>query len=63
MKRGKGLRSTNQWLQSSHGDVKYSAGNTVNSIVIIVYDTRWVLETSAEPLCKVCDYPTTMLCT
>ena len=25
----RGLRSTNRWLQNSHGDVKYSIGNGV----------------------------------
>ena len=25
----RGLRSTNGWLQNSHGDVKYSIGNGV----------------------------------
>ena len=25
----RGLRSTNRWLQNSHGDVKYSTGNGV----------------------------------
>ena len=25
----RGLRSTNRWLQNSHGDVKYSVGNGV----------------------------------
>ena len=26
----RGLRSTNRWLQNSHGDVKYSVGNGVD---------------------------------
>ena len=30
----KGLRSTNRWLQNSHGDVKYSIGNGVNKVRI-----------------------------
>ena len=25
----RGLKSTNEWLQNSHGDVKYSIGNKV----------------------------------
>ena len=33
----KGLRSINRFLQNSHGDVKYSIGNIVNSIVITVW--------------------------
>ena len=28
-KEAKGLRSTNRYLQSGHGDVKYSLGNRV----------------------------------
>ena len=32
----KGLRSTNWLLQNSHGNVKYSIGDTVNNIVITV---------------------------
>ena len=39
----KGL-STSGWLQNSHGDVKYSTGNTVNNIVITMYGVRWVLD-------------------
>ena len=37
MKKVKGLRSTEWQLQNSHGDVKYSIGNRVDNIVIIVY--------------------------
>ena len=36
-KKVRGLRSTNWQLQNSHGDVKYSIGNIVNSIVITVW--------------------------
>lgn len=39
----KNLRSTNWLLQKSHEDVKYSTGNTVNSIIITMYGTRWPL--------------------
>ena len=38
----KGLRSTNQLLQCSHGDVKYSTGNALNNILITTYGVRWV---------------------
>ena len=44
MKQMKGLRSTNQLLQNSHGDVNSSIGNIVNNIVITMYDIRWVLD-------------------
>ena len=40
------LRSTNQQLQNSHGDVKYSIGNTVNNILITMYGVRWVQDLS-----------------
>ena len=30
----RGLKSTNRWLQNSHGDVKYSIGNGVNKVRI-----------------------------
>ena len=42
----KGLESTNWKLQNSHGDVKYSTGNTVNNIVITMCGARWMLEIS-----------------
>ena len=35
MKKVKGLKSTNWLSQNSHGDVKYSIGNTVNNILIL----------------------------
>ena len=41
--KGEGLNSTNGQLRSSHRDVKYSTGNTVNNIVITVHGARWVL--------------------
>ena len=34
LKKVKGLRSTNWWLQNSHRDIKYSIGNIVNNIAI-----------------------------
>ena len=40
----KGLRSTNQYLQTSHGDVQYGIGNIVNNIVITMCAIRWVLD-------------------
>ena len=42
LKRVKGMGSTNWLLQNSHGDVKYSIGNIVNNILIIMYGVRWV---------------------
>ena len=48
MKKLKGLRSRNVYLQNSHGDVKYSIGNVVNSIVIMMYDVRWLLNLLGE---------------
>lgn len=41
-KKVKGLRSTNCLLQSSHGDVKYSIGNTVSKNFITMNGIRWV---------------------
>ena len=41
-----GLRSTNRWLQSSHGNVKYSLGNTVSNVAITVYGVRRVRDLS-----------------
>ena len=34
VKKVKGLRGTDGWLQNSHGDVKYSMGNIVDNTVI-----------------------------
>ena len=48
----KGLQSTIWQLQSSHGDVKYSTGNTVNNAVVTVYGARWELEYWGQPLVK-----------
>ena len=48
VKKRKELRSTNWRLwgynQNSHGDVKYSIGNIVSNIVMIIYGARWVLD-------------------
>ena len=59
----KGLRSTDWKLQNSHGDVKYSIGNIVSNIGIILYGSRWVLETSGGTLSKVYEGLSTMLYT
>ena len=42
VKKVKGLRSTDWQLQNSHGDVKYSIGNTVSNSLIPMYGARWV---------------------
>ena len=42
MKKGKGLRSTNWQLQNSHGDIKYSLGNIVNTIVMTIHGIRCI---------------------
>ena len=45
MRKVKGLRSTNYqvlYLVNSHGDVRYSTGNIVSDIVIIMYGDRCV---------------------
>ena len=56
----KEVRSTDRQLQNSHRDVKYSVGNIVNNILIIMCGLRWVLEIW-ETLCKICDcLPTTL---
>ena len=41
LKKVKELRSTHQQLQKIHGDVKYSMGNIVNSIIITKYGATW----------------------
>ena len=41
LKKVRGLRNTDQLLQNSHEDVKYSRGNTVNNI-ITMYADRWL---------------------
>ena len=48
MKKVMKLRSTNWYLQNSHGDVKYSTGNRVNSIVINMSGARWLLDSSRD---------------
>ena len=63
VKKGKGLRSTNWWLQNSPRDVKLSTGNVVNNIVITMCGARWALEISGGTCCEVHDCLTTMLYT
>ena len=44
VKKVKGLRSTDWQLQNGHGEVTFSTGNTVNSIVVTMYGASWVLK-------------------
>ena len=44
VKRVKGLRSTNWHLQNSHRVVRYSRGSTVNTTLVPMCGTRWVLD-------------------
>ena len=50
-------------LVTSHGDVKYSIANIVNTIVITMYGARCVVEISGGTFCKVYAGLTTMLYT
>ena len=43
VKRAKGLRSADCWLQNSHGGVKYSLGNILNNIPLTMCAVRWVV--------------------
>ena len=52
MKKVKGLRSTDRWLQKSHREMKYSTGNTVDNTVIIACGARWVRKYQKEHLAK-----------
>ena len=54
MKKEKGLVSIEigSYTMSSHGDVKYSIGNTVNNTVMTLYGVRWVLDLLGWSLCK-----------
>ena len=61
MKKEKGLRSTNWQLQNNHRDVKYSVGNVVNNIVLIMYGVTWVLDLLGGSLCKLYKCLITML--
>ena len=42
-KKGEGIKKNKLAVTNSHGDVKYSIGNTDNNIVIM-YGVRWALE-------------------
>ena len=53
MKKVKGIRSTDWYLQNNHGDIKYSIGNIVNNILINMCGARWVLEILGESLVKI----------
>ena len=55
VKKVKELRSTNWLLQNSHGDVKYSIGNIVNTIQIIMCGVTWVWDLSGWSLSKLCN--------
>ena len=61
VKKLKGLRSTNWQLQNSGEDVKCSIGSIVNSVIIIMYGVRWVLDLSGGSLCKLYKCLTPML--
>ena len=50
MRKVKGLRSTNWYLENSYGDIKYSIGNIVNNILITINVSRWVLAISGGQL-------------
>lgn len=45
----------------SHKDVDYDIRNTVNNVMITMYGKGWVLEAVGVPLCKLCDFLTTLL--
>ena len=42
-------------IVTKYAYVKYRIGNILNSIVITMYDARWVLEILWETLCEVYD--------
>ena len=44
--KGKEIKNTYWWLQNSHGDVKYNTENIINTIVITMYRSWWVLNLS-----------------
>ena len=46
----KGGRSADWQLRNSHGDTKYSTGNTGSNIVITVCGARWALEIPGDTL-------------
>ena len=57
------LRSTDGYMQSNHGDVKYSIKNIVNNIVVTMYGGKKVLEIWRGSFLKVYKCLTTMLYT
>ena len=57
--RDEGIEKYKLVVTDSHGGVKYSTGNTVSSVVIIVYSARWVLEIWGRKLYRVYDCRTT----
>ena len=61
MQKVKGLRTAGWLLQNSPGGVKYSPGNRVSDTALTVCGARGALEILGRPVCKVCDYLTTML--
>ena len=61
--KGEEIRSTNGQLQNSHEDVKYSIGNIVNNIVIVMHSAKWLLHLSEGSLCKLYKCLITMLYT
>ena len=61
VKKVEGWRSTDWYLQNSHGDAKHSMGYIVNNAVKTVHGARWVLQISGGTFHKVCDCLTTML--
>ena len=62
VKKVKGLRNTNWWLQNSHRDVKFSIRDIDNNIVTI-YGARWVHGLLKGSFYKLYNCPTTMLYT
>ena len=46
-KKGEGIKEYKLELQSSHGDVKYSIGNTVSNSVLSMCGVKGILDLSA----------------
>ena len=42
--KGNGIKSTGWQLQNSHGNVKFSTGNTVDSNLTVTYSARGYME-------------------
>ena len=62
VKKAKGPRRADWWLENRHGDAKYSIGNIVSNIVTTMYGVRWALDPLGGSPHKLYDCPTTMLC-